>query len=257
MAFLLGERNVGGWWYFFPVAFVLKTPIALHVFMVLAVAGAWMAARGGRWRSWAGHGARAPAAGALLFVSAVMLSGFNIGVRHMLPAMPLVCILVAQGVAPLWARARGAARAALGLVFAALVASSASQYPWFISYLSEYAAGRAVHETLVDSSTDWGQGLVALRGFMRERGIDEVALGYFGSALPRGYGIRYVSLPSFLELPGDAARAPGPPYIVVSATLLVGNYVRGDPYRLLRASKPVAIVGGTLYVFDRDALGKL
>jgi hypothetical protein len=100
----------------------------------------------------------------------------------------------------------------------------------------------------VDSSTDWGQGLVALRQFMLARGIDRVALAYFGSALPEGYGIAYVPLPSFLELP---AQAPGAPrYLVVSATLLAGSYVNGDPYAVLRPLRPTAIVADTLYVYD-------
>lgn len=255
VAFLLGERNVGGWWYFFPVVFAFKTPLALHVLILLALVGAWGAGRDGRWREWLSHPARAPAAGAAIFLAALLAARVNIGVRHALPMMPLLCILVAQGVAPIWNRGRTAVRGALAVVFAGYVLSTVSHYPYFLSYLSEYTRGRMVHETLVDSSTDWGQGLVALRAFMQERGIDQVALAYFGSALPEGYGIRYVAMPSFLELP---AQDPGAPrYLVVSVTLLTGNYVRGDPYAALRAVKPVAIVADTLYVFDLRALGKL
>jgi hypothetical protein len=179
----------------------------------------------------------------------------NIGVRHALPMLPFVCILIAQGVAPVWDRGRTAVRAALAVVFAGYLFSTLSHYPYFLSYLSEYARGRALHETLVDSNTDWGQGLVALRAFMLERGVDEVALGYFGSALPDGYGIRYVAMPSFFELPRLAHAATEPRYIVVSATLLARGYLAGDPYAALRKEKPVAIVGGTLYVFDREAFG--
>lgn len=255
VAFLLGERYVGGKWYFFPVAFALKTPLALHVFMLVAAVGAWSAARGGRWREWLTHGARAPAVGAALFLLALMTSSMNIGFRHALPMLPLVCIVVAQGVAPVWQRGRFALRAALAVVLASFVLSSARHYPYFISYLSEYAQGRALHETLVDSSTDWGQGLVALRSFMQQRGVHEVALGYFGSALPAGYGIRYVPMPSYYELAAPDAPVGRPRYLVVSATLLAGGYVKGDPYAALRKAKPVAVLADTLYVFDREALG--
>lgn len=252
-AFLLGERNIGGWWYFFPAAFLLKTPVALHVFMLVALAGAWGVVRAGRWREWIVHPARPAFLGAGIFLAALLASRVNIGVRHALPMMPFLCILVAIGVGAIWERGRGAMRLALGAVFATYAVSTASHYPFFLSYLSDYARGRALHETLVDSSTDWGQGLVALRAFMRERGIERVALGYFGSALPEGYGIDYVPLPSFLPLP---EQAPGSPrFMVVSATLLTGNYARGDPYAALRAAKPFAIVAETLYVFDRMALG--
>jgi len=260
VAFLLGERNIGGWWYFFPVALALKTPLALHVLMLLAVGGAWAAARAGRWREWLVHPARAPALGAALFLGAVLGSGINIGSRHALPAMPLVCILVAQGVAPIWDDGRRAVRGALAAVFACYLFSSLSHYPYFLSYLSEYAHGRPLHETLVDSSTDWGQGLVALRAYMREHGIDQVALAYFGSALPEGYGIRYVALPSFLDLPRQTDTPAAPRYAVVSATLLSGTYAvyfGGDLYAALRGTRPVAVVADTLYVYDLEALGKL
>jgi hypothetical protein len=261
VAFLLGERNVGGWWYFFPVTLALKTPLALHVLMLLALVGAGAAAaRGRRWREWLVHPARAPALGAVLFLGAVLGSGINIGSRHALPAMPLACILIAHGIASIWDRGRMAVRGALAAVFASYLVSTLSHYPYFLSYLSEYARGRALHETLVDSSTDWGQGLVALRAYMREHHIDQVALAYFGSALPEGYGIRYVALPSFLDLPPQAASPAAPRYAVISATLLSGTYsgyLHGDLYAALRASKPVAVVADTLYVYDLEALGKL
>ena len=256
VAFLLGDRYVGGRWYFFPVAFALKTPLALHVFMLVAAVGAWSAARGGRWREWLAHGARAPAVGAALFLLALVASTMNIGFRHALPMLPLVCIVVAQGVAAVWRRGQFALRAALSIVFASFILSSVGHYPYFISYLSEYAQGRALHQTLVDSSTDWGQGLVALRSFMQQRGVDEVALGYFGSALPVGYGIRYVPMPSYYELAPLDMQVGRPRYLVVSATLLAGGYVKGDPYAALRQAKPVAVLADTLYVYDREALGK-
>jgi hypothetical protein len=257
VAFLLGERNVGGWWYFFPVALALKTPVALQLLALLAVVGAWVAGRDGSWRHWLVHRARAPALGAALFIGALLASGMNIGSRHALPALPLLCILVAQGIAPIWGRGRAGVRGALALVFATYVLSTLLHYPYFLSYLSEYARGRALHETLVDSSTDWGQGLVALRAFMQERGIDVVALAYFGSALPEGYGIRYVALPSFLDLPPKPEGAAVPRYAVVSATLLSGTYLNGDLYAAMRGVKPIAVVAETLYVYDIESLGKL
>jgi hypothetical protein len=256
-AFLLGEQNNGGWWYFFPVAFLLKTPIGLHVMMLIALGMAVLAAARGNVRAWLTHEARAPAAGAAIFLLAAMVTGFNIGTRHALPMIPLLCILVAQGVALSWERGGRAVRAALGVALAAFVLSSASAYPFFLSYLSEYVAGRPSSTVLVDSSTDWGQGLVALRDYMRERGIARVELAYFGSALPEGYGIAYDALPSFLELPKGGPHGTKPRYVVVSATLLAGLYVDHDPYASLRGAQPIAVLGGSLYVFDRQALGKL
>jgi 4-amino-4-deoxy-L-arabinose transferase-like glycosyltransferase len=249
-AFLLGERRAGGWWYFFPVAFALKTPLGFHLLAITAVVAGVAASRDGAWRRWASHGARAPAVGALLLLAAVMTARMNIGMRHALPLLPLVCILVAQGVAGFVAQWGTKARAWAGACAVAMGASTMIHYPWFLSYLSEYAWGRPVHETLVDSNTDWGQGLVALRSYMRANGIDRVALAYFGTALPQGYGIAYAPMPSFFALSDDVPPGPPPRFLVVSATLLAGSYLRNDPYAAWRRVEPVAVVGGSLYVFD-------
>ena len=253
-AFLLGDHRQGGWWYFFPVAFALKTPVGLHVLALLAIAAGILAARSGTLRAWASHPARAPALAAALMLAVMMAARMNIGTRHALPVVPLACILIAQGVA--WWSARGA-RWLVPVAATALVAMAASTlryYPYFLSYLSEYAYGRPVHETLVDSNTDWGHGLVALREYMRANGIDRVALGYFGTAMPQGYGIEYVALPSYFWVEREDPGKPPPRYTVVSATLLAGSYLRGDPYARLRKVKPVAVVGGSLYIFDSQAM---
>jgi len=249
-AFLMGERNVGGWWYFFPVALALKTPIALQVLALVAVAAGIVSLRGGASRALLAHPARAPALALVLFLVALLTSRVNIGVRHALPAWPFACILVAMGVAAVWDHGSRPLRVSLGLVVAAFVASSALQFPWFFSYLSAWSGGRPSSQVLVDSSTDWGQGLVALRDYMRANRIERVSLGYFGSAPPEGYGIAHVTMPSFLELPPQPPAAEAPRFAVVSATLLAGLYAKGDPYAPLRDREPVAIVGGSLYVFD-------
>ncbi|HEX4781264.1 MAG TPA: glycosyltransferase family 39 protein [Usitatibacter sp.] len=250
---LLGERYRGGRWYFFPVAFLLKTPAALHVLVLVALVAAWGSLRDRPWREWLTHGARAPVVGIAFFLAGLVTSSMNIGFRHALPMLPLICIMVAQGVGSIWGRARPALRTALGIVFAAYVASTSMHYPYFLAYLSEYTAGRPLYRTLVDSSTDWGEGLVALRAFMQERGVDSVALGYFGSTPPEAYGIRYYPLPSYYQLPAPEPNTPEPRYLVVSATLLAGNYVADDPYAPLRALEPVAVIADTLYVFDMQA----
>ncbi|MGH7553861.1 MAG: glycosyltransferase family 39 protein, partial [Longimicrobiales bacterium] len=43
--YLLGEFSPTGWWYFFPVAFLFKTPVALHALMLVGLAGLGIALR--------------------------------------------------------------------------------------------------------------------------------------------------------------------------------------------------------------------
>jgi 4-amino-4-deoxy-L-arabinose transferase-like glycosyltransferase len=149
VSFLLGERYVGGRWYFFPVAFLLKTPVAFHVMILVAAIGAWGAMRTKSWRAWLAHGVRAPAVGVAFFLLGLVTSSLNIGFRHALPMLPPLCILVAQGVEPLWNCGCVWLRAALALVFASFVASTTTHYPYFLSYVSEYVQARPLYETRV------------------------------------------------------------------------------------------------------------
>jgi len=107
---------------------------------------------------------------------------------------------------------------------------------------------------LLDSSLDWGQGLLDLKSWMDSRGIDQVYLSYFGSAMPAGYGIDYQPLPSFFPL---LPVGPQPdellPYAVISATNLYGIYMPGDPFARFREMEPDTVIARTLVVFRNDA----
>lgn len=253
-AYLFGATSPTGWWYFFPVALALKMPFAFHALAVIALAGAWMsrrsAALAGRFPF---SGAlRAPLVGLVGVGVTLLTAHLQIGVRHALPLVPFACILVAHGVGAAWRAGPRALRTAIVTLLAADAACVLLVYPYFLSYLTEAVRGRPAYTVLSDSNTDWGQGLVALGDFMRERGIDQVALGYFGSAFPEAYGVRYVPLPSQFPLRGDPASAAPPRYAAISLTLLSGTYFAGaDPYASYRQRKPLAVVGGVFWIFER------
>lgn len=265
-AFLLGQRSLDGFWYFYPLVFLLKTPAALHLLVVCAAVGYFLS-RNEAAPGWLRSPLRPIAVGAVVFLVFLLRANLNIGFRHALPLLPLVCILVAAGA---WRLARRGSRVrALVLGLAALHAvSTLAYYPHFLTYLSEYVDGRRRGAWIIgDSSLDWGQGLIELRKWMDEQGVERVYLAYFGSDVPSAHGIDYVPLPSFFPLARppapDAAeeappqRRPTPSWIVVSATLLSGQYLRGDPYAPLREREPAAVIANHLYVYpSQPAAGR-
>jgi len=106
------------------------------------------------------------------------------------------------------------------------------------------------HTYLLDSNLDWGQDFLTLRDYMQKENIDKVSLAYFGRVDPAIYGINYI------PLIGDV----GERFAVISANLLWGRmyFVTGtslwpnrDYYAAFRTIRPKAILGHTLYVFDR------
>ncbi len=252
-AFLLGESHRGGFWYYFPVAFFLKTSAGLHALLVvgLLTLGARIARAPARF---AASRLRVPAVACATLVPLLLTSHLNLGFRYALPVLPLLCVLAAAGTALAWRRSAPPVRAAIVAAGVLLVAHPVSYFPHFLAYVSEYGPGRDRNFTvLADSSLDWGQGLLDLRDFMRQARIPCVYLSYFGSGLPDAYGIEYVALPSYFELParhgcaGDSRATPK--YAVISATTLAGLYVRDDPFAALRAVRPVRVLGHSLCVF--------
>lgn len=248
-AFLLGRSSASGFWYFFPVALVLKTPAALHVLAILAVIG--YAPR----RRWHGELLSSPlrivGVGALVYLGLLLRANLNIGVRHALPLLPLIAIGIGVGLGRLWETTGRRLRVLIVGLMLAYAGSSLAHYPWFLSYLTEYVPDRRErgHRVMVDSNLDWGHGLMALRDFMREQRIDAVALSYFGSALPEAYGIRYQALPSFLPLLRQPAPGSPPAWVVISATNLRGLYFEDDPFRPFRDVRPDVVIANSLYAY--------
>jgi hypothetical protein len=247
-AWLLGRSDPSGFWYFFPVAFLLKTPVALHALLGLALLGLALGVRGRTVRGLATSPLRAVVVAAVVFLAFLMRANLNIGFRHALPLLPLAAIVAGVGAAALWRHTRMAMPAVLALLV--LHAGSAlSSYPDFITYTSEYVGGGdAGHTALVDSSLDWGQGLLQLRDFMEEEGVEIIYLSYFGSARPEGYGIRHVPLISFFRLREQPAPATPPQFIAISATNLIGGYVN-DRFAEFRQIRPYRVLGHSIFVY--------
>jgi hypothetical protein len=157
-AFLLGQHSFHGWWYFFAVALVVKTPIAV---LLLAAIGLLAAFRQKNRALWIPPVLTA----AILIVN--LPTTLNIGVRYMLPLFPLLALTAGIGAVWLWQRARWAV--AVLLIWTAI--SGAAAHPDYIAYFNEFA-GSQPERILVDSDLDWGQDMGRLAAELRSRKVD-------------------------------------------------------------------------------------
>ncbi|MCX7887210.1 MAG: glycosyltransferase family 39 protein [Verrucomicrobiae bacterium] len=235
--YLCGRYSTRGWWYYFPVAFLIKTPLAvLAVFFVGVGICLW------RWRyDWLF--ALVPV---VVFLGAGMAANINIGLRHVLTIYPFVLLVGAAALARLrWARrvAPYVAAAELSLV-----------YPHCIAAFNLIVGGPSHgHKYLVDSNLDWGQDLKGLKRWMDKHGVGMVNLSYFGTADPAYYGIRCQYLPGgpfFADGLVGPPRLPG--YVAVSVTNLRGVYFTEEfrrYYGRLLEHEPVARIGHSIHVY--------
>lgn len=177
-AYLLGHVGTKGWWYFFPVALAVKTPVALLVLAAIGIGVCLPRGSATAHRQWV---RLVPLAFALAILLPAMTSHVNIGLRHVLPIYISLSILGAVGL--VWLLERGgtsqwAPLAAGGLVLW-LIASGAVHHPDYIPYFNEFA-GSHPENILVDSDYDWGQDQKRLAERLRELGAREVSFGWFG-----------------------------------------------------------------------------
>ena len=249
-SYMLGHISTEGIWYYFPLAFLFKTSVALHILLVLAVL--YYVTRISSWRQVVASPLRAPLLAAAVFGLMLATSQLHIGFRYALPLLPLMAVMIAPAVTRIWSSNWRRLRPLVAAALVWLVIHPLTYFPNFLAYVSEYGPGRSRnYELLADSSLDWGQGLLQLRDYMQEHQIDRVYLSYFGSAWPSGYGIDYEPLLSFFPLPPGASKPSGrPQYAAISATNLVGAYFgASDPYRRFREQEPDAVIANTIYVY--------
>lgn len=158
-AYLLGQYSDRGWWYYFPVAVAVKTPLPVLVLLAIGVV-------------------RRPSRDMCLcvilpacaFLAAAMAARVNIGLRHVLMLYPLLFVFAGAGAAAWWERSwRGVM---LALLAATYLAESVLIAPHFLSYFNALAGGPARgHRVLLDSNYDWGQNDRFLRDYLEKTGI--------------------------------------------------------------------------------------
>jgi len=169
-AYLLGRFSQTGWWYFFPVALAVKTPIA---FLLLFGVGCYACWRGRTlFRYWL------PIAFALGVLLPAMYGNVNIGVRHVLPVYVGFSMVAALGVVQLlkWSAGRRWAGALAAALLLWLAVSGIAAHPDYLSYFNELVPSER-EAVLVDSDLDWGQDVYRLARRLRELGATEVSLG--------------------------------------------------------------------------------
>jgi hypothetical protein len=241
-------------WKFYAVAALLKTPWPLLLLLSALPIFAWRARRRltPPQRLWLSYLLALSAGMVLLFST----RGIYLGLRHLL--LPLLLAGVALAA---WSAAQPRGRVFVHALLGGALLLTFTMHPWYASYFNFQ---RALPDPLplVDSDSDWGQGLLALRDWQMQHPGETLWLAYFGNARPEDYGLRYRGLLapySFSTPDPELAKGPHPEqldgFVAISATHLAGSLMfeahqSGDYYAAWRALRPTAILGGSIYLYD-------
>lgn len=254
-AYLLGEISTEGWWYYFPVAFAVKTPLPTLLALVLATLVLVMQPKRCSLFIWGPP---------LAFFLVLTTARLNLGYRHLLPVLPFIFVHIGRLADPSVFRpqstralpVRARRFALVGLVFW-LVAGTVWIYPHFLAYFNVLGGGpEDGWRILVDSNIDWGQDLKELREWMAQQRVERVKLSWFGSAPPEAYGVDHdllVGVPhgfAMWDEPPFDPQQPEPGIYAISVTNLVGA-VLPDPdlYTWFRERAPDDRVGYSIFIY--------
>ncbi len=226
--YFLGHVAQDGGWIYFPLLFLIKEPIPtlIIIFVALALGLYWILRpeppggrrRGRRIRDYLDeHFAEFSMASFVIFYWGYSIhSTLNIGIRHLLPTIPLIYILAAgvwkkwvsraslppagggDSLAAIMAMAGAAARsfivsaakyAVLVMLVIWLFLETAFAAPYFLSYFNEFAGGTwNGYHFVTDSNYDWGQDLLRLRTWADAHPTaGPIAVDYFGGGDPSYY----------------------------------------------------------------------
>ena len=256
-ASLLGQYGTQGWWYYFPLAFALKTSLPFLI-VTLAALG---------WALWRFFGRRDERILWLLIPIAIyaalsMTSHINIGIRHFLPVYPFFFIAGGALIERLL-RVRYARHLAIALVvlaFGWMSAEALRAYPDYLPYMNQLASAHPHWWYLSDSNVEWGEDGRALADYLHARGETEVVgalAGGWGSLAQ--YGITYHEI-----FPKPGVPVPDTRYVAIGASFLNGStiYVSADEngksiseeqrvnyLAAYRTLQPEAILGNSIYVY--------
>jgi 4-amino-4-deoxy-L-arabinose transferase-like glycosyltransferase len=251
-SYVLGKIYPHGVWFYFPVAFVIKSTLAFLALLLVAVA-AIATRRLNGWRE-------------ILFLLIpptlyllVAVSGaMNIGIRHILPLYVFFSVLMGGAA---WGFIRQNPRWAYAVLALLLfhAVSSGRTFPSYIAYSNELWGGSSnTYKYLTDSNVDWGQQLKATKLYLDQRGVKDCWFVYFaeGVANPSYYGIPCKPLPTIntlwlnqqIDVP---ASIDGP--VLISASNLSGvEFGPGslNPYEQFKVLVPTKVIEHGVFVFE-------
>jgi hypothetical protein len=241
--YLFGQIRFTGWWYYFPVALLLKTPVSLIV-LVIAGLAVCTAKRSERDLYFV--------VPFVVYLLVSMTAKLNIGVRHVLPIYPFALMMAGRAVAEVLAGRRPLLRAGLAGLCLLLVAEVLVAQPYNLAFFNCLVGGpKNGYKYLADSNLDWGQDLKRLKQWMQSNDVDWINLSYFGSADPAYYGIHCNYLrgsPLYVKEKIQDSVLPG--LVAVSVNNLTGAGLDGGTfYKPLLDAKPVALIGYSIRIY--------
>ena len=247
--YILGHAYPHGVWFYFPVLFLLKSPLAFIALLLLALIVYVLGKQRlqsevacvpqGTELHW-----RALWMFLLIFLAACLLSRLDISIRHFLFPLALLILTLSQlprMITLLRGSSSRVARAARWSTAALVLASlftAVRAYPYYFPFLNSLSMGRPGYALVNDSNLDWNQALPEVQRFAERQGLKHVLLDEYGFTEPEVYIPQAQFWNCQEPEPSDAEQ-----WVAISASMIED----GHNCRWLMQYPHEALAGGSMY----------
>jgi hypothetical protein len=255
--FINGVYGTQGVWWYFPMAFFYKNSILLVLSFLL---GIYFVLKDWRKYFWL-------IAPLFSYLGLSFMAKVNIGIRHLLPAIPFIIIVSSTAIVYALKKFKLKAFIIISSFFIFSFYHLLKAHPFYLGYFNEFIGHENGYKYLVDSNLDWGQDIKTLAEYLKKNGNPPVILSYFGSANPNYYQIKFIpllSIASYNIEPNEKLEMKNFKRILlaVSATNLQGVYYPDkNIFAFLKNIKPIYVAGNSIFLYDitdnKDALNRV
>ena len=251
--FLLGHTYPHGVWFYFPILFLLKSPLAFLGLLLLALALALALKLKRREPE---DTAAIPQEFAIhwrvLWVSLIVFTGFcllsrlDMSIRHF--TIPIVLLILLLAPLPRIVASLRLSQSTAGQLVGATAATLAviclftavRAYPYYFPFMNSLSFGQPAYALVNDSNLDWNQSLPAVKRFADQHSLQRIPLDQYGLTDSTSYvpGAELWNC----QLPTKADEGQ---WVVVSANMIMD----GHNCLWLMQYEHEALAGGSMYAF--------
>ena len=232
-SFLLGQNSNVGWWYYFPITILFKTPIPIFILLILTIIYFKKIHSKDLFDEYL------LIIPPIIYLVFAMISKADLGIRHILPIFPFLFVFIAKSTNILEFTKLIWLKIIIVISIVWYLISALVSFPNYLAYFNEFVSGpKGGYKILADSNLDWGQDIYRLKDYLTNHNIDKIYLVYpwDGDSALNYSGINFEPLTPAMQ------NVKGP--VVVSAT-----YFQTDVYKWLKKYPFEQITPG-LFIFN-------
>jgi tetratricopeptide (TPR) repeat protein len=238
-----------GKWFYFPLAFAVKTSVALLILLAVGLS---------TFKLYHAHAHEMlflllPS---LVYIAISLLSGINIGIRHLLPVYPFFIVIAAAGIC-FWGQKYQAVKYMLIALLVFHAATAARTAPNYLAFANDFWGGtNNSYRIFRDSNVENQQNLKLVAEYIARENIRDCWFAAYGSSdLARAHQPCRL-MPTILGLWATSfvsgqVEEPVPP--VIEDTVFLSVWVLPPApfaeYLPIAQTTPVAQIGGSIFVY--------